>query len=357
MSARLLGTALLSSLVSSTVAAQATATATEQRSIKGAQVAIYNLVGRLKAVPGTGDAVVVEIARGGADASKLKIESGTLGGRETLRIVYPSDRIVYPEMRYRSRTSVNVRPDGTFSDGGDWNEWRDRDRVEIRGSGDGLEAHADLTVRVPRGQKIELFLAVGRLEIQNVEGDLMVDVGSADVDISGTKGPLSLDTGSGRVSVRDVSGDITLDSGSGGLMVDRVKGAFLRIDSGSGGVEGNDIDVGELNADVGSGGLRLYKVKSPVVTAETGSGGITLEILSDIQRLNVETGSGGATIRVPATLSAEIEAETNSGGFSTDFDVTTRRVGRNHISGRIGDGKGGRISIEAGSGSVRLLKN
>jgi lia operon protein LiaG len=55
-------------------------------------------------------------------------------------------------------------------------------------------------------------------------------------------------------------------------------------------------------------------------------------------------------------LSAEIDAETGSGGFSTDFEVTTRRVGRNHISGRIGDGKG-RISIEAGSGSVRLLKN
>jgi lia operon protein LiaG len=357
MSARLIRTTILSSFISTTLVAQGTpAASTEQRSIKGAQVAIYNLVGRLKAVPGTGEAVVVEITRGGADASKLKIESGSLRGRETLRIVYPADRIVYPEMRYRSRTSVNVRPDGTFSDGGDWNEWRDRDRVDIRGSGDGLEAYADLTVRIPKGQKIELFLAVGRLEVQNVEGDLMIDVAAADVDVSGTRGPLSLDTGSGRVSVKDVTGNITLDSGSGGLVVDRVKGGTLHIDSGSGGVEGNDIEVGELNADVGSGGLRLYKVKSPVVSAETGSGGITIEILSDIQRLTVETGSGGATVRVPATLSAEIDAETGSGGFSTDFEVTTRRVGRNHISGRIGDGKG-RISIEAGSGSVRLLKN
>ena len=67
-------------------------------------------------------------------------------------------------------------------------------------------------------------------------------------------------------------------------------------------------------------------------------------------------GSGGATIRVPATVSAEIDAETGSGGFSTDFEVVTRRLGRNHISGRIGDGKG-RITIEAGSGTVRLLKN
>ena len=355
MSVRFFGALALSTLAASTLAAQAAAT-TEQRTIRGAQVAIYNLAGRLRAIPGTGDAVVVDIARVGADAGKLKVETGTLRGRETLRIVYPSDRIVYAEMRGRSRTSISVRPDGSFSDGGDWNEWRDRDRVDIRGYGDGLEAHADLTVRVPKGQKIELFLAVGRVEVQNVEGDIMVDVGAAEVDVTGTKGPLTLDTGSGRVTVRDASGDLNIDSGSGGLSVDRLKGGSLRIDSGSGGVEGNDIEVAEVNADVGSGGLRLYRVKSPVVTAETGSGGITLELLSDVQRLDVETGSGGATIRVPATLSAEIEAETGSGGFSTDFEVTTRRVGRNHISGRIGDGKG-RISIEAGSGSVRLLKN
>ena len=357
MSARLLGAIVLTFVVSAGLQAQTNQTVpTEQRTVSGAQVAIYNIAGRLRALPGTGNAVVVEIARGGADASKLKVETGALRGRETLRIVYPSDRIVYPEMRYRSRTSLHVRPDGTFSDGGDWNEWRDRDRVDVRGSGDGLEAYADLTVRVPRGQKIELYLAVGRVEVQNVEGDLLVDVGAAEVDVSGTKGSLTLDTGSGRVAVRDVTGDVELDSGSGGLSVDRVKGGILRIDSGSGGVEGNDIEVGELSAEVGSGGLRLYRVKAPAVTAETGSGGITLELLSDIQRLNVETGSGGATIRVPATLSAEIDAETGSGGFSTDFAVTTRRVGRNHISGRIGDGKG-RISIEAGSGSVRLLKN
>lgn len=355
MSARFFGVVALSALAMSSLSAQAVGT-TEQRTIRGAQVAIYNLAGRLRALPGTGDAVTVDVARGGRDASRLKLETGTLRGRETLRVVYPSDRIVYPEMRGRSRTSMHVRPDGSFSDGGDWNEWRDRDRVDIRGYGDGLEAFADLTVRVPKGQKIELFLGVGRVEVQNVEGEIVVDVAAAEVDVTGTKGSLMLDTGSGRVTVRDASGDLTIDSGSGGLSVDRFKGSSLRIDSGSGGVEGNDIEVAELNADVGSGGLRLYRVKSPVVTAETGSGGINLELLSDITRLDVETGSGGATIRLPATLSAEIEAETGSGGFSTDFEVTTRRVGRNHISGRIGDGKG-RISVEAGSGSVRLLRN
>ena len=356
MSARLAGVIALSTLAATALAAQTT----EQRSVKGGTVAVYNLVGKLRAIAGSGDAVSVEITRGGRDASRLKVETGTIRGRETLRIIYPSDQIVYPGMAYRSRTSMHVRADGTFSDWNGDDDWRsrsrDQERVDIRSYGDGLEAFADLVVRIPKGQKVELFLGVGRMDIANVEGNISVDVSAAEVDVSGTTGTLSLDTGSGRVAVRDVTGDLYIDTGSGGVTVDRAKGTILNLDSGSGGVQASDMDFREVRADVGSGGLRMYRVKSANVQAETGSGGIVLELLSDVERLDVETGSGGATIRVPATLSAEVEAETGSGGFSTDFEITTRRMGRNHIQGRIGDGKG-RIRIEAGSGSVRLLKN
>src|SRR5438552_5899640 len=132
---------------------------TEQRSIKGSIVAIYNLAGRMRAVAGTGDAVTVEITRVGPDADKLKIETGPLRGRETLRIIYPSDRIVYPDLR-SSRTSLHVRDDGTFGDSGSDRE----DRVDIRSYGPGLDAHADLVVRIPKGQRVELFLGVGRAD-------------------------------------------------------------------------------------------------------------------------------------------------------------------------------------------------
>lgn len=347
-----IGAALaLSTLLAGMAAAQ-----TETKTIKGGTVAIYNIAGRMRAVAGTGDAVGVEITRGGPDAAKLRVETGTITGRETVRIVYPSDRIVYPTGPYgRSRTTLNVRPDGTFGDGGNWDEWRNRDRVEVSSYGSGLEAHADLLVKIPRGQKIELYLAVGRIDVSNVEGDLLVDVSAAEVDVAGLKGNLVLDTGSGRVSVRDVNGNADIDTGSGGVLLDRISGDVLRIDSGSGGIEGSEITVREFNAEVGSGGLRMSRMRAPTVVAETGSGGIHLELLSEVQRLDVETGSGGATIRLPSTLSAEIDAETGSGGFATDFEITARRFGRNHVQGRISDGRG-RVRIEAGSGTVRLLK-
>ena len=326
---------------------------TEQRALKGARVAVYNVVGRVRAQAATGSDVTVSITRVGPDASKLAVRTGTSGDRETLSIAYPADRIIYPDMR-GSRIRMHVRDDGTFSDG-DWNRGG-RDEIEIRREGSGFEGHADLVVGIPRGRRVELYLGVGRMDLSNVEGEIHVDVGAAEVDVVGTRGLLTLDTGSGRVSVRDVTGDVSIDAGSGGVSLDRVKGDVLTLDSGSGGVQGSEVEVRELRADVGSGGIRFSRSKAVIANIETGSGGAYLELLSDIERLTVETGSGGATIRLPATLSAELRAETGSGGFQTDFEITTRRMGRDHVEGRIGAGKG-RIDIEAGSGTVRLLKN
>lgn len=347
-----------SHLIAGAVAALASGTSllaqTEQRTVSGSHVAIYNLAGRMRAVPSTGNAVTIDITRGGADRAQLRIETGALGVRQTLRVIYPSDRIVYPELHDRSRMNFRVRDDGTFSDGG-WDERGRSGDVTIRGSGPGMEAWADMVVNIPRGQRIELYLAAGRMDVANVEGDILVDVGAAEVDVAGAKGNLVFDTGSGRVAVRDASGNLTLDTGSGGLTVDRFKGDVLNIDSGSGGVRASDVEVRELRADVGSGGLRLFRTRAAIIQAETGSGGVEIDLLSNPETLDVETGSGGATIRVPATLSAQIEAETNSGGFTTDFEIRTRRFNRNHIEGTIGDGKA-RIRLEAGSGSIRLLK-
>src|SRR5207237_1330764 len=71
---------------------------TERRSVAGDRVAIYNLAGRLRVQAGAGSEVVVEMTRGGRDASRLNLATGIVRGAQTLRVVYPSDRIVYADM-------------------------------------------------------------------------------------------------------------------------------------------------------------------------------------------------------------------------------------------------------------------
>jgi len=306
--------------------------------------------------PGRGSEVVVEITRGGRDAEQLRIEEGTIRDVETLRVLYPSDRIVYPSMDPSSRSTISVRDDGTW--GRDKDSRRDggaRNRVEISGSGRGMEAYADLRILVPRGQRVEIYQGVGDARVTSVEADLVVDAAAADVTTQRTRGALSLDTGSGSVSVTDAQGDVKLDTGSGSVTISGVRGETLKMDTGSGSIDGGDIEVSDLKADVGSGGVKLQRVRAARVDVDAGSGGTELELLSNIEQLKVDAGSGGVTVHLPASLNADVDIETGSGGIDTDFAVQVTRMERRHMIGRIGTGRG-RIRIESGSGSVRLLR-
>jgi hypothetical protein len=329
---------------------------TERFTLDGAEVGVYNLVGTLKVEGGTGDKVLVEVTRAGRDAQRLTIQTGDVRGRPALRIRYPEDRIVYPQMGYDSRSSFNVSDDGTF--GGDEHRgWgRGGRRVEVRSSGDGLEAHADVRVVVPKGKTVFLRHGMGETTIDNVDGRLDIEVAASRVRATHVRGAMRLDTGSGGVEVTDMTGDLVLDSGSGGAVLDGVRGGKLDLDIGSGSLRGRAIDVRELAADVGSGGIRLSGVKTPRLHLETGSGGSDVELLGPIEDVQVEAGSGGVTLRLPASLGATVDIETGSGGIDTDFEVKVQRMERHALRGTVGDGRA-RVKIEAGSGTVRLLKN
>lgn len=336
---------MVAALVAAPVDAQ------EVHRISGNDVAVYNLAGEVRVVRGSGSEVVVRIDRGGRDASSLRIETGPIRGRSTLRVIYPDDEIVYPQMGRGSNTQTGVRSDGTFSDGGGGG----RDRVRISGRGDGLEAWADLVIEVPSGRSLEVYLATGEVEARDVDGDLLVDTGSGGVTAVDIAGSLDVDTGSGRVMVRGVDGNLRVDTGSGRVEVHDVRGQEIEVDTGSGGVRGSSLSADVVVIDTGSGSIELEAVTARDLLLDTGSGSIDVELTTDVDRLDADTGSGSITIRAPADLGASVDIETGSGGIDLDFPVEVRSVRRDRVRGTIGDGRG-EISIDTGSGSVRLIR-
>jgi DUF4097 and DUF4098 domain-containing protein YvlB len=325
----------------------------ERYTLEGDEVAIYNLAGTLTVEPGPGP-VAVDLARGGSDAGKLRIEQGEVEGRETLRVVYPAESVVYAIER-GSSTTLKVREDGTFGDGDSHERQRGR-KVRISGEGRGLQAHADLKVRMPEGSRVSLYLAVGRVSIANVSGELLVDGHAAPITATGTKGSLALDVGAGSVRVTGAQGELNLDTGSGSVEVSGFSGGELLVDTGSGSVTVSDIAAGEVHIDTGSGDIRLTAVTAPVLALETGSGSVSAELRGPVRELAVETGSGDVSVQAPASLAAEVELETASGGIETDFPLQVTRHSRDHVIGQVGNGTG-RVAIETGSGDVRLLKS
>lgn len=322
----------------------------ETHRVGGSAVSVYNLAGTARVVRGSGSDVVVRLTRGGGDGARLAVETGEIDGRQTLRVVYPDDRIVYSGMGRRSRNTVRVRADGTFGSGSGG------DRVEIVGSGRGLEAWADLVVEVPAGRDFALHVAVGEAEVRGVDGTIEIHTGSGSIEASDVSGSLRLDTGSGSASATGVRGDLTVDTGSGSVNVRNVTGGTVNLDTGSGTVRGGEIEARTLRVDTGSGSIELDEVSSADIVLDTGSGSVDLYLLSDVDRLDVDTGSGSVTIRAPENLGAEVTIETGSGGIDLDFALQVRSVRRDHVTGTLGDGRG-RIRIDTGSGGIRLLRH
>lgn len=331
--------------------------------LSGRNIAVYNLVGRLH-VTGGGATASATITRRGRDAGKLTVATGNVDGSEALRVIYPGDRVTVPDSRNRrSRTEINVRDNGTF--GNTYNRdnngrrrsslFNDGRRVRIGSDGGGLEAAADIELQVPNGVSVRLHLGVGDVEVRGVNGDVAVDVAGANLVVADTKGTLTLDTGSGEATLTNVNGLISLDTGSGTVTARNVTSDGFIIDSGSGDVILDGCACSKVSIETGSGELRVSDMTARSLSLDTGSGGVILGLRNSPDIITIDSGSGDVVLTLPSDFGAIVNIDTGSGGITSDFPVTLTSKSRGEMHGRIGKGDG-KLSIETGSGSVKLRK-
>ncbi|HET7603259.1 MAG TPA: DUF4097 family beta strand repeat-containing protein [Gemmatimonadales bacterium] len=302
--------------------------------LAGSQVAVYNLAGTVSLVAGNGNELVVGVTAQGADASALRVETGDVRGHQAFRVIYPDGDLVYPDLGPHSETRLRVSEDGTFGDDGG----RGRE-VRISGSGRGTRASADLELRVPKGQSVEVYLGVGKVSVRNVNGNISVDVAAASVDVDG------------------LDGDFTLDAGSGPVRLADIQGNHLSLDTGSGKITATDVNAAAISLDTGSGDVMLDGVTSSDLSLDTGSGDVTLRLNSDVDRLALDSGSGSVTIYAPVDLGAQLSVDGGSGDIDIQLPLMNRVSDDDDdiLHGTLGDGIG-RITIDSGSGDVRILK-
>ena len=340
-------------LLMASTASVAVAQTAERHALSGERVAVWNLAGRTEIVAASGREVIVEVTRGGDDAERLTVEATT----SRLVVKYPGRSVEYRHRtdshRYDTRLSVN--DDGTFAGG-----WDDDSRgrtVRISSSGGGLDAYADLRIQVPQGQRIAVYIGVGEIEATNVNGEIELRTYASPIRGRGLQGRLSARTGSGRIAFENVTVDrATVSTGSGSVDLIGFKADELRASTGSGSIDGRDVSATRFDASTGSGGVRIDALTSADVRASTGSGSVRLELLKTPDEVTARAGSGSVTLVLPADVNADLDIRTGSGGISTDFPVTMEQMRRNEMRGRIGSGTGGRIRVNTGSGSVRLIK-
>lgn len=315
--------------------------------------AVYNVAGTIRVVPATGGDITVDIARGGRDADRLTIAVGQIGDRQALRVLFPGDRIVYPQPNQdsHSRIDLEVADDGTW----DNNRHLAGRHVRIVQSGPGLEAYAELTVHMPPNTRLAIYLGAGSASVANIDGDIMADVAAASLSTEHTRGALTLDTGSGDLTVRDAQGNISLDAGSGDVKMDGIRGDRLEVDAGSGDIGASAVAYARVKLDLGSGTTTLSGVAVDDLSLDAGSGDVDVSFASQARRVSVDGGSGGLTLRLPKSFGADVDIDAGTGGVRSDYALNRRQDDESHYSGRIGEG-GGHLSIDSGSGTIALVK-
>ena len=322
----------------------------QRLTLSGERPSVHIPAGEVRVVAGGSGETEVEIRLMGPDAGRLRVETLRMDGSEALVVRYPEgEDIVFPDGG--GSTELRVDGEGIFS-----SQVRSGrgDRVRVRNRGRGVEAWAEVTVRVPRGATASVHHGMGSLVSEGVDGDLLLRSASGSVTVEDHRGELEVELGSGRVEAAGVSGSgITLATGSGSVVARGLKGGVVRIQTGSGSLTVSSVEASTLRLGTGSGSVALDDVESPRVSVRTGSGRVLGNLLVAPEELEVQTGSGGVQIDVPRGTGAALDIRTGSGGIEVDLPVQITSSRRTRLQGSLGDGSG-TIRITTGSGGVRI---
>ena len=234
------------------------------------------------------------VARDSIDAgSEPRVRLANAAGRVLVEGVRGLDAIKYEATRYATaadpatakRRASEVPVDVS----------REDSSVVVETDG-GRETGADYRLKVPAG------------------GDVEVESGAGDVEVSGLSGEVTVYAGAGDVTVRDAGGGVAVEAPQGDVTVADIgtDTGGVELDVGSGDVQLEDVVVGTLEAGVEAGDVTLSGRFSGGGRVSVGTGDIAARLPSeDTRNLTLQT-RVGEVLREPPE--GESGGEGRSGG-------------------------------------------
>jgi DUF4097 and DUF4098 domain-containing protein YvlB len=227
----------------------------------------------------------------------------------------------------RPEVSVHVESKG----------WHVGSQLRLDARQEGSEIH--ISARTPRG-----FVSIG------INNGVRIEVSMP------READLEIRTGDGGVEVAPLTGHLDVSTGDGGILVRGAKGD-IRVATGDGGIDGEDLD-GRFHASTQDGHIRVSG-RFDVLDLMSGDG----RVIADVEPGSVvreawtlHTGDGSQLLRLPASLKANLEAQTGDGRITMNMPVEfSGDWSRSHLRGTI-NGGGGSLRLHSGDGSIRVEK-
>ncbi len=222
-------------------------------------------------------------------------------------------------------------------------------RIDDRELRQNVSIDYDLTV--PAQTRVTSQTGSGDQEINGVQLAVNVHAGSGNITVENIGAGVKSQTGSGDLKVDGAKGLLEAEAGSGNIHASRIAGG-ITAHTGSGTIDVEQIASGNVRAEAGSGNVRIRGVQGGL-KAETGSGSITVDG-SPTADWRVGAGSGDISLKIPTSVSFDIDARTSSGSLKVNHPVTMQgAVSRNHIQGKVGGG-GVLVDLHTGSGDIEV---
>jgi DUF4097 and DUF4098 domain-containing protein YvlB len=222
-----------------------------------------------------------------------------------------------------------------------------RGRVEIERSATSLSVRTTGRRGPPSSTDIQLTVpAWMALDISGVYSD---------ITIAGARGPISAETVQGDVSAEGGDGLVSVKSVQGGVSVTGAKG---RIEANS---VNADVEIhrsaGEISTETVNGSIELTGTDATTLTATSVNGDLSYDgPVHPGGRYSFSTHNGDITLAMAEGASAAVSVSTFNGEFESEFPVTlteTRKGKRFNFT--VGSGNA-QVTLESFQGTISLVR-
>jgi Domain of unknown function (DUF5668)/Putative adhesin len=276
--------------------------------------------------------------------------------------------------------------------------------VEITQNGDAYEVHpngydssdprigVDLEVSAPQKSPLTVKTDKGDVTVSDFQSDVSVTNQQGDVEVRGTNGDVSIEMRKGDVKVSDTKGDVKISGKGGEIEADETTGSLtiegdfygpVRADKVTKGLRivspRTDLTVSALSGhlEAGSGNLDLIdapgnvtlRTRDTEINVENPGGKLNIDnrnaqtsvrfTTAPKEEVTITNSSSGISLTLPGNSSFEIVADCRNCDIESEFsglDQTKSESGDSHLAGKVGSGKGPKITLKTSYGNIELRR-
>lgn len=201
-----------------------------------------------------------------------------------------------------------------------------------------------------------------RFDVENIDGDLVVEAVIGDGEVVTTNGDISIENTQGSLTLKTTNGTIELDQHRGALVIETINGDITIEDSDLRQLQVNSVDgdislegvTGLLNVLTVAGDIEVKAARAARLDLESTSGDVEFAgSLAPEGPQRVMSIAGDVNLRLPAASNLQLVASTLSGDLEADVTLHEAERERRQVRGVLGAG-GPLLQVTSTSGDVAI---